>query len=82
MEILMYPSTVKMLAAELINACDAYISRKIGIGELKKYIIHYADNYPEMLFNAQELNPTVLNRIGKKRENLVNKILEGSQIKF
>lgn len=82
MELLMYPITVKMLDAEIITACDAYISRKIGNEDLKKYILHYANNYPEMLFNAQELNPTVLNRIGKKRENLVNKMLEGLQIKI
>lgn len=82
MELLMYPITVKMLAAELITACDAYISRQINVGEFKEFIYHCANNYPEMLFNAQELNPTVLNRVGKKRENLINKILVGSQIRL
>jgi uncharacterized protein (TIGR04540 family) len=82
MEFLMYPTTVKMLAAELISACDAYISRKIGAEELKKIIQHYASNFPEMLFNAEALNPTVLNRIGKKREKLVNKMLEGYQYRI
>lgn len=82
MEFLMYPTTVKMLAAEIITACDAYISRKIGTDDLKKLMIHYANNYPKMLFNAQELNPTVLNRIGKKRATLVNKLLEGYQHKL
>lgn len=82
MEFLMYPITVKMLAAEIIAACDAYIARKISIEALKCLLMHYASNYSDMLFNAQELNPTVLNRIGKKRENLVNKILVGLQIKF
>jgi uncharacterized protein (TIGR04540 family) len=82
MEFLMYPTTVKMLAAELISVCDAYISRKIGSEELRKVIHHYASNCPEMLFNAEALNPTVLNRIGKKREKLVNKMLEGYQYKI
>jgi len=82
MEFLMYPTTVKMLAAEIINVCDAYISRKIGADDLKNLVIHYANNYPEMLFNAQELNSTVLNRIGKKRAHLVNKMLEGYQQKL
>ena len=82
MEFLMYPTTVKMLAAELISVCDAYIWRKIGAEELKKIIQHYASNYPEMLFFAENLNPTVLNRIGKKREKLVNKMLEGFQYKI
>jgi len=82
MDFMMYPTTVKMLAAEIINACDAYISRKIGAEGLRKLILHYASNYPDMLFNAQDLNPTVLNRIGKKRANLVNKMLEGYQQKL
>lgn len=43
--------------------------------DLKKVVIHYATNYPDMLFNTSELNLTILNRIGKKREKLVNKIL-------
>ena len=75
----MYPTTVKMLAAEMITACDAYLSRKIGSDDLKKLVIHFAANYPGMLFNAQDLNPTVLNRLGKKRTNLVNKMLDGYQ---
>ena len=79
MEFVMYPTTVKMLATEIISACDAYVSRKIGAGDFRKVILHYASNYPEMLFNAQDLNPTILNRIGKKRANLVNKMLEGYQ---
>jgi len=82
MEFLMYPTTVKMLASEIITACDAYISRKVGADVLKKLIFHYASNYPDMLFNAQELNSTVLNRIGKKRATLVNKMLEGYQYKL
>lgn len=82
MEFLLYPTTVKMLAGEINAVCDAYISRKISAEELREYIVHYATNYPKMLFNAQELNPTVLNRIGKKRELLVNKILEGYQFKL
>lgn len=80
MEFMTYPTTVKMLAAELIEACDAYLARKITDEELRKLIFHYAGNYPEMLFSAHDLNPTVLNRLGKKRALLVNKMLEGYQI--
>lgn len=71
-----------MLAAEIISVCDAYISRKIDINELKIVIVHYADNSPEMLFKAEKLNPTVLNRIGKKRAALINKVLTGYQQKM
>lgn len=79
MEFMLYPTTVKILAAEVITACDAYISRKIRSEDLKKIITHYAVNCPEMFFDANVLNPTILNRIGKKREKLVNKMLEGYQ---
>lgn len=79
MEFLTYPPTIKMLAAEIITVCDAYVSRKIGVEDLRKLVLHYASNYPEMLFNAQELNSTVLNRIGKKRAKTINKMLEGYQ---
>jgi len=78
----MYPTTVKMLAGEVMAACDAYISRKVSTDDLKKLIFHYASSYSNMLFNVQELNPTVLNRIGKKRATLVNKMLEGYQYKL
>jgi uncharacterized protein (TIGR04540 family) len=49
MEILMYPITVKMLAGEIIRACDAYTSRQISKDDLKNLIMHYACNYPRML---------------------------------
>jgi uncharacterized protein (TIGR04540 family) len=79
MDFILYPTTVKMLVAEIISACVAYKSRRISTNELKELIIHYASNCPEMLFNANELNPTVLNRIGKKRAVVVKKLLEGYQ---
>lgn len=82
MEFLMYPTTVKMLAAEIISTCDAYISRQISNEELKELIMHYACNYPKMLFNAENLNPTVLNWIGKKRAVIVETLLKGYQQSF
>lgn len=42
--------------AELITACDVYVSRKIRDENLKKVVIHYAANFPDMLFNTNELN--------------------------
>lgn len=50
MEFLTYPTTVKMLAAEIISACDAYISRKIGAEELRKLVLHYANNLRRYAF--------------------------------
>jgi len=56
MEFIMYPITVKMLAAELINVCDAYTSKNTNTEEFKKTIIHYATNSSDLLFNVEELN--------------------------
>jgi len=39
MEFMSYPTTVKMLAAELIAACDAYLARKIAEEEQKLIIL-------------------------------------------
>jgi len=82
MEFLIYPTTVKMLAAEIISVCDAYVSRKITAKHLKKVIWQFAEHSPSMLFSEENLNPTILNRIGKKRAILVNKMLEGYQQKL
>lgn len=71
-----------MLATEIIRICNAYKSREIDNGKLKELIMYYATNYPEMLFDGNTLNPTILNRIGKKREMLVNKLLKGYQHKI
>lgn len=80
MEFIMYPTTVKLLAVEIKSVCDEYLSRKISEEHLKKLVFHYAGSCPEMLFNGSVLNPTIINRIGKKRSNLLNKILAGYQL--
>jgi len=82
MEYLMYPPTVKAMAAEIITACDDYLARKIGLEPLKQLILHYASTSPNMLFNAQSFNPTILNRIGKKRAAIIEKLLDGYQQRF
>lgn len=82
MDFMMYPTTVKMLAAEIISVCNAYVSRQITADDLKRVILHYAEYSPEMLFNGDELNSTVLNRIGKKRTVLVKKMLTDYQQKL
>ena len=70
------------LSAQLIVACDYYISKKMPEKELKELLLHYASRHGEKLFSAKGFNPTVTSRIGKKRLNLINIILEGFQYKF
>jgi uncharacterized protein (TIGR04540 family) len=82
MEFLKNPTTVKMLAAQIIKACDNYIALKIPEKQLKDLITYYAAQHGKKLFSHASLNPTIKNRIGKKRIELVNIMLSGFQFKL
>ena len=82
MEILKNPITVKSLAYQIITACDSYIELKIPEKQLKELITHYATLHGKKLFSYNGLNPTIVNRIGKKRTELVNIMLSGFQSKL
>lgn len=82
MNFLKNPTTVKSLADQIIKACDNHIGLRISEKQLKELIMHYALQHGKKLFSHNGLNPTVENRIGKKRSGLVNINLSGSQIKL
>ena len=82
MDVLKNPTTVKSLANQIITACDSYIELKIPEKQLKELITHYASLHGVKLFSRNGLNPTILNRIGKKRTELVNIMLSGFQNKL
>jgi hypothetical protein len=82
MEFLKNPTTVKLLAAQIIKACDNYIALKIPEKQLKDLITYYASQHGKKLFSHAGLNPTIENRIGKKRTELVNIMLSGFQFKL
>jgi uncharacterized protein (TIGR04540 family) len=80
MEIIKNPTTVKMLSQQLIKACDQYLSLKLSEEKLKELIWYYGKYHGNKLFNDHELNPTVLNRVGKKRASLIRRMLCNFQI--
>lgn len=80
MELIKNPTTVKLLAQQIIKACDLYLSLKLSEDSLRELIIHYGKYHGDKLFRAHELNPTVLNRIGKRRASLLEKMLQGFQV--
>ena len=83
--ILKNPTTVKMLAAQIISASDSYIAMKIPEKEYQELIVYWAKYHGNKLFSyahKSELNPTLLNRIGKKRTELVKHMLCGYQTKL
>lgn len=82
MEYVKYPTTVKQIANELIRVCNEYKMRKIGNEELKEIVLYYSTKFPEKLFSGSEINPTIKKIVGKKREEIINKLLEGYQQKF
>ncbi len=82
MNILRNPTTVKSLASQIIQACDGYIELKIPEKQFKELITHYASRHGKKLFAQNDLNPTIVNRIGKKRVELVNIMLSGFQNKL
>lgn len=82
MDILKNPTTVKLLATQIISACDSYIALKMSEKQFKELITHYASQHGKKLFSKNGLNPTVATRIGKKRVELVNIMLSGFQIRL
>ena len=82
MEFFKNPTTVKLMAAQIIKACDSYIGLKIPEKQLRELIIYYASQHGKKLFSQNGLNPTIQNRIGKKRSELVNIMLSGFQMKL
>ncbi len=78
--ILKNPTTVKLLASQVILACDCYISLKMPEKQFRELITHYASKHGKKLFSKDGLNPTVAIRIGKKRAELVNIMLSGFQM--
>ncbi len=82
MDIIKNPTTVKLLALQLTKACDSYIALKTSENQFKGLVLHYASYHGKKLFGANGLNPTVVNRIGKKRVELINIMLDGFQYKM
>ena len=84
MDILKNPTTVKMLATQVIRACDEYISMNLTEKQLRELMLHYACRHGAKLFGStgSGFNPTVTNRIGKKRLELVKLMLDGFQLRL
>ena len=82
MDILKNPITVKLLAVQIIKACDGYISLKLSEKQFKELLFHYASQHGTKLFSIKGFNPTIVNRIGKKRLELVNIMLNGYQYRM
>jgi len=82
LDILKNPTTVKLLASQIIQACDEYIAKKITEKQFRELFMYFASNHGKKLFSRRGINPTIVNRIGKKRLELLNIMLDGFQQKL
>lgn len=76
------PKSIKGLADEIKRVCDAYWGREMTESEAKGYIEYWANKENRKFFRGPEINPTIKIKIGKKREELITKWLEGTQIRM
>lgn len=79
-EFIRYPKTVVQLAAEIKKAVDLYWNRGLEEQDLRELIMHWAGQ--GMLLERQSLTKTIKKIVGKKRERVILKMLEGYQFKF
>lgn len=82
MDIQRHPSSVVKLAKEMKKLIDAYWGRQISEKEMKEHIIYFAKYENKKLFRGPEYSPTVKQRLGKKRMEVVEKMLEGHQYRI
>jgi len=79
--ILRNPTTVKLLASEIKVACDAYISKKISEKDVRELLCHYSIYHGNKLFDYYgNFKPTIRDRLGTKRCDLLDHLLRGIQI--
>lgn len=69
------PKSVKALAEEIKKAVDFYWNREISEIELKEILWKWATT--GKLLRGNDYNPTILRLCGKKRMEVVDKLLEG-----
>lgn len=76
------PKNIKALALELQHICDDYWTGKIGEVILKDYVHYVARNSKLLAENGKAINVTVVKIIGKKRLDLVCKMLSDYQLRL
>lgn len=82
MDIQRHPRSVVKLAEEIKKVIDAYWSRDVSEEQMREYVLYFAKYEKKKLFRANEYSPTIKQRVGKKRLEVINKVLEGYQMKF
>lgn len=71
-----YQSSVKGLAEEIKRTCDMYWSRDISEYNLIKAVHIWSTSQKSKFYSGDDINPTIKQRIGKKRLSLILDVLE------
>jgi len=76
MDYIRYPPTVKVLVEEIKRASDDYFARQLPEEQLRSITLEWAKTSGEKLFaGPHQFNPTVVQRLGQKRVNLIKMML-------
>lgn len=72
----MKANTSLEVALDVRDMISMYQGREINRMELKNYIDEQIKTNNRKLFNADQLSPTLTNKLGKNRVNVFNSILD------
>lgn len=75
----LYHTTYSSLAADIVSLVDDYKGKRVDEETLRKYVCAWSTNCPNLLFKegaTEELSPTIVRKIGKKRGVLVLTVLK------
>lgn len=78
-DFLRHPQTVRLLAEEIIKVCNDHKARRINDKTLQEIILYWATYEGEKLFNGNEFSSSIVKIVGKRRINLLGKLLNGFQ---
>lgn len=76
------PNGRKALALETRKLIDDYLARKISYNEAQEQVVFWATNCGNYMFNGNNFNPTYKAYAGKKRIDIVEKMLPTMQLKI
>ncbi|WP_026478393.1 TIGR04540 family protein [Alkaliphilus transvaalensis] len=75
MEFDKYPKTGQVMIGELIKICDAFWKKEINEEEFKKILKYYFVNEEKKFYKEGKIRSTICKDLGKKRMELISKIM-------
>lgn len=73
-----FVTTVVELAEEIKKVCDYYKQGRVTEDELKEYLQYWAEHDDDKFFKDGNYNTSISKIIGKKRIEIIDKVLKGN----